>query len=235
MPAPSTLALRSGSREWARTGGARRSTEWQGPDRVVLPRQVLPAAWAGPFPVYPARSPGQRRTVRSGRQSAGERDRGMRFLQTPLFTVRAELFPAELPHGFKHGVARLPGRIRNRLHQAMFDQRSQRIGDSDGALESCLSAKPLRGRQREATAKYREHPEELPRLRVQQLIPPGDGVAHRPLSGRSIARTASQQWETLVESLQERRRRQHGGTRRYAMPPVRSQAATHRGGRQFGQ
>jgi hypothetical protein len=50
------------------------------------------------------------------------------------------------------------------------------------------------------------------RFLIEEVVAPGDRVAHRAQAGRLVARAAGEQWQPAVEPLQERRRRQRVGT-----------------------
>src|SRR5262249_42534139 len=62
--------------------------------------------------------------------------------------------------------------------------------------------------EREATDKDRETAEERLLGVVEQVVAPVDRVAHRLLPQGQITRTTAEQWQSLLQALQQRRRGQ---------------------------
>jgi hypothetical protein len=50
---------------------------------------------------------------------------------------------------------------------------------------------------RPAAVERRDEPEQPPRVLIEQVVAPRDRVTHRPLAGRQVARTASQDRQPL--------------------------------------
>ena len=72
----------------------------------------------------------------------------------------------------------------------------------------------LRGLQREAADEDREPAEEALLLGCQQVVAPGDGIAHRLLPRRQVARASGQQRQPVLKSREQRCGREHLDPRR---------------------
>src|SRR4051812_43931306 len=95
-----------------------------------------------------------------------------------FFARCSEPLKPELAHGLQHQIARLIVRTEHLTQQALLDE-------SDDAVEngkrSHWSGHCLCRLQSEATSKDGKMPEHPLLLGCEQVIAPGDGVAHRAL------------------------------------------------------
>ena len=90
----------------------------------------------------------------------------------------------------------------------------QRRSASPRSASSWRPATRLGRLEREAADEDRQPPEQRLPILVQQVVAPGDGVAHRPQPLRGIARSPGQQRQPLLQPRQQRRRRQRPDSRR---------------------
>ena len=105
-----------------------------------------------------------------------------------LLTGRGQSLQGEFPHRLQHQVARFAAWTVLLPQQALLHQRRHAVQDVDRQV---VPAGDRLGRlQREATDKDGEPAKETLVLRGQQVVAPGDGVAHRLLPGGQVAPAA---------------------------------------------
>ena len=111
----------------------------------------------------------------------------MGFTRTGLFAGRGKLFHAVFADRLQHRETWLAVGAVHPANQALVDQRSHPVEDI--ALPVLGSGRHCRGRfQGKAADEDRQRPEEAPVLHGEKVIAPGDGVAHRALPVRLVAR-----------------------------------------------
>ena len=119
----------------------------------------------------------------------------------------------ELTHRLQHLVARLPGKVRRSVHQAVIDQRGDPIehlwGAGGGAGHWRYTRnKGLRRSQREPSHKHREAAKKLLLCRRKEVVTPGNGVSHGLLAEWQVTRGAAEEWQPLIQALQQGIKRQ---------------------------
>ncbi len=130
--------------------------------------------------------------------SQGQTPRRVASADGRLITAGRELLQAELPYGLEHQVARF-GAPLLQAEQVRVDERGdalQRlelmigggVGDRQGSGEGAATAEDGQLLK-----------QDLLRLR-QQVVAPGDGVAHRLLPGRGVSAAGSQQRESVLQA-----------------------------------
>ena len=208
----------------------------------MLGRQPLqPRA---PAPARPAPAP-------PAPPGPGSRRRGARRAAVRLAARRQPLQPV-LADRLQHREAGLAVDALRLAQQALVDQRRDEIerseltsrgrGVASGGRHSATASARLPssdprppphrlGRlEREAAGEDGQPAKERLLVRRQQVVAPGDGVAHRPLAGRQVARAAGQQRPAAAPAGPAGPRAAGGGS---APPPARSPAAARPAARQI--
>ena len=123
-------------------------------------------------------------------------------------TGRVKSFQPELTHGLQHREARLPVHCLHPLQEALVDQG----GDSVEGIDAKLTARVgdrLRRLEGASADEDGQAPKEPLLRRGEQIVTPGDGVAHRLLAGRKISPAAGQNDQAALQTRQQRGRRKH--------------------------
>jgi hypothetical protein len=119
-------------------------------------------------------------------------------------SARFQRFEREFAHRLQHPEARFPADDVEAAHQALLGERIH-----PGQHLDIRAAGDRRGRlEVEAAGEDRQPPEVRLIFVPQEVVAPGDRVAHRAQPRRVVAAPASQDRERLGESRQQRRRRQ---------------------------
>ena len=176
---------------------------------LVQPRQRRPhvvqlGVQAGRHPVELRREQPRDRRF-DHRQDVG----GVRVLAPSLLAARRQPLQPELADRFQHPVARLFRlRATDGLHDALLDQRRDAVERVEPAV---AHAGDRFGPRKVETASEDGQAAEEPLLsRVEQVVTPGDRVAHRPQAVRPVAGPPGQQRQGSLQPRQQRRRRQDG-------------------------
>ena len=125
-----------------------------------------------------------------------------------LLAARRQPLQPELAHRLQHREARLAaGAVVRRRSRLLSTSEATPVEDGD--RRGRLGRRDRLGRlQREAAGEDGQAAEERLLLRRQQVVAPGDRVAHRPLPGGRSRAAAGQQRQPLAQPGQQRRRRQ---------------------------
>ena len=133
----------------------------------------------------------------------------MRASYRPLLAARRQPLQPELADRLQHPVARLLRlRAADLLHDALLDQRRDAVERIEPAVAH--AGDRFGPRQVEAADEDGQAAKERLLGRVEQVVAPGDGVAHRPQPVRQVAGAAGQQRQGPLQPRQQRRRRQDG-------------------------
>ena len=126
-----------------------------------------------------------------------------------LTTLDKSLSPVSTDR-LQHFEARLVTGRFNRAHQAVVDQGGDSVQDVKRRLGA--HATDLLGRIKGETAdEDRQSPEQSPLLRDQEVVAPGDRVAHRPLASGQVTPSVGEGVEACLQAGQEGRRGEHFG------------------------
>ena len=121
-----------------------------------------------------------------------------------VLAARHELIEGELADRLQHAEPQVAVGALLAPHQTLVEQRLQVLGDRRGSSSRD-------GRRRfevEPADKDAEAAEQRRRLRLEQVVAPGDGVAHGLLAGRQVARPIAQQPQAILHLRQQRLRRE---------------------------
>ena len=124
-----------------------------------------------------------------------------------LLAAGHQPLPRELTHRLEHQVARLIPAVRQQVDQALVDERRHAIQHIERTVAARVADLP-RGVEREAAGEDGEAPEERLLVRGEQVVAPGDRVAHRLLPGRQVAVAARQERQAPLQPGQQCRRRE---------------------------
>ena len=128
----------------------------------------------------------------------------------------------------QHPIARLAVRTHVRPQEAVCHQGGDEIEDVNAVRRRegrivqsfrlnvtpsrCLRGDGFGRFQGQATGEDRQAAKERLLGGVEQVVGPGDGVAHRPQPGRDVPWPAGQQRQAAFQAVQQCRRRQRGDT-----------------------
>ena len=177
------------------------------PSGLIQPREG--GSQVGVLGLQPVKGVGGANRAHSARRLAGkcQAPRRVAVSRRRLLAGRCQLLQPEFPNRLQHQVPRLVIRSVLLSQQALLHQRRHAVQDVD--LEIVPAAGDcFRRLQRESADEDGESAEERLFLRRQQVVGPGDGVAHRLLASGQVASTPGQQRQPVVEPGQQRRRRE---------------------------
>ena len=130
-----------------------------------------------------------------------------------LLAASRQLITGKLADGLQHRKAGLGARWFFPADQVLVQQRTDPV-QGVGPEVNQSAGDGLRRLEREATGEDRQVAEERLLVRGQQVVTPGDRVAHRALACGQIASAAGQQGQPRLQASQERGRREHLDPRR---------------------
>lgn len=129
----------------------------------------------------------------------------MRLPGWNLLTARRQLLEPELAHRFQQEISGLTIGTRFLSQEALVNERVNPSDDVNGEAAQCRRDS-LDRLDRAAADETRVAAEERLLLGRQQVVAPGDCIAHGLQAHRLIARAACQQSESLIETSQQRLR-----------------------------
>src|SRR6266567_2846577 len=127
---------------------------------------------------------------------------GMRPLTCCHLSTLTQTFQPILTNGLKHAEAWIPSFLLCLLHEALVDQRGNRMQHISLVIASTLTYRLYRF-QCAATDEDREPPEEPLLFALQQVVAPGDGVAQRLLACWHVSGLACQDLQPLTQPSEQ--------------------------------
>ena len=205
----------------SRTPRARRCAARSPPRLPPAPRRARPGGCRGRPPAGPARATPRPRgaSARPARPRPGtrRRERAGRF----LLRRGGQSFEPVLAHRLQHAERGFRVLPLFPPEQALVDERRERARTSRPGPSASPATASAASRVQPA-GEDGEAAEEAVRSGVEQVVAPGDRVAHRSQPGGLVARPAVEQRQAAVEAGQQGCRREDAGPGR---PPARSPGA----------
>ena len=119
-----------------------------------------------------------------------------------LLTARGQMFQRVLPNGFQHGEARVGTGPLRMLNQVLIYERGKAVEQIDAKVKAGIT-NGFGGFQGAPANKYGKAAEKLLLRLIQEFVAPIDGVTQCLLPRRQVERSAGQQLEAALESLQD--------------------------------